>query len=181
MLSIPIYHRRNTNQNDNKKSNSIWENGYLDCMQTVNEGKSWEMMESPYTFPRNRHWQQPLERTACTGQKKNFKRTKPRTFVPTPGPILQKNHHSKWHMQPNVHSSATSNNQDRPKKWSMDRLNLKEMWCIYIQWAITQTRKTATEIMKSCKWFPQGWTLVDHTPSEVRNRKKIAGNFLGKI
>ena len=56
----------------------------------------------------------------------------------------------------------------------MDRLNIKELWYIYIQWAITQTRKTATEIMKSCKWFPQGWTLVDHIPSEVRNRKKIA-------
>ena len=36
----------------------------------------------------------------------------PSPFVPTPGPIWQKNHHSKWHMQPNVHSSATSNNQD---------------------------------------------------------------------
>ena len=54
----------------------------------------------------------PYEGQPPQARRKNFKRTKPRTSVPTPGPILQKNHHSKWHMQPNVHSSATSNNQD---------------------------------------------------------------------
>ena len=69
-----IYYRRNTNQNDNKKSNSIWENGYPDYMQTVNEGKSWEMMESPYMLHGNGHWQQPLERTASTGNNEKFQK-----------------------------------------------------------------------------------------------------------
>ena len=38
----------------------------------------------------NGHWQQPLERTASTGNKDNFKTAKPRTLIPTPEPIIQK-------------------------------------------------------------------------------------------
>ena len=69
--SILNYYSRNAHQND-KKSNPIWQNGNPNCLQTGKGGKTREMMESPYTFRRNRHWQQPLERTACTGQKKKF-------------------------------------------------------------------------------------------------------------
>ena len=47
------------------------------------------------TFSGNGHWQQSLERIASIGQKENFERAKPRIFIPTAGPILQKSHHSK--------------------------------------------------------------------------------------
>ena len=48
------------------------------------------MMEPPYTFRGNGHWQQSLDRIAFIGQKENFERVKPRIFIPTAGPILQK-------------------------------------------------------------------------------------------
>ena len=48
------------------------------------------MTETPLMFPGNKHWQQPLEGTACTGQNKRVKRTKPKILIPTPGPTLQK-------------------------------------------------------------------------------------------
>lgn len=92
---------------------SDWEPSYR---QTVNGGESWEMMEPPRPRPDmfcgNGHWQQSLERIAFIGQKENFERAKPRIFIPTAGPILQKSHHSKWHMPANAHCSATSNSQD---------------------------------------------------------------------
>ena len=45
------------------------QNGHLNCLQTVHEEESWEMVDpTPIMFPGNRHWQQPLEGTACTGQ-----------------------------------------------------------------------------------------------------------------
>ena len=43
----------------------------------------------------------------------------------------KKNPSSKWHTHPSVYCRATSNSQDRPKKRSIERLNLKEMWYIY--------------------------------------------------
>ena len=69
ILNIPDYYKKNVNQNENKKSNLIWQNGHPDCLQTVNGGESREMTEPPYKFSRNGHWQQPLEKTASKGQK----------------------------------------------------------------------------------------------------------------
>ena len=90
MLSIPNYYRGDADQNNNKKSNPIWQNGHPNSLQTVHGEESQEMTETPLMFPGNKHWQQPLEGTACTGQNKRVKRTKPKILIPTPGPILQK-------------------------------------------------------------------------------------------
>ena len=90
MLSIPNYYRSDDDQNDNEKSNPIWRNGYPNSLQTVHGEESREMTETPFMFPGNKHWQQPLEGTACTGQNKKVKRTKPKILIPTPGPTLQK-------------------------------------------------------------------------------------------
>ena len=48
-------------------------------------------MKSPFKFPVNRHWQQPLEGIAGTWQNKTVKRGKARILIPTPGPTLQNN------------------------------------------------------------------------------------------
>jgi len=42
------------------------------CMQTVNEGESWEMMDSPFLLHGSGYWQQALERTASTGNNEKF-------------------------------------------------------------------------------------------------------------
>ena len=42
-----------------------------------------------------------------------------------------------------------------------------------IQFAITQTPKPATEVMKLCHWSPQGWTLEDPTLNGVSNRGRL--------
>ena len=42
-------------------------------------------MESPFKFPVNIHWQQPLEGIACIGQNKTVERDKARILIPTPG------------------------------------------------------------------------------------------------
>ena len=72
MLSIANYYRNDTNQNDNKQSNPIWQHGHPKCLQTVYGGESQEIMKPPFMFPGTRHGQQPLEGTASIGQKKKF-------------------------------------------------------------------------------------------------------------
>ena len=71
-------------------------------------------------------------------------------------------------MYPNVHCNATSNRQDRPKKRSTEKLNLKEMWYIYTL-GFYSDMKTS---MKLCHWSKQGWMLEDHICSAVSNIEK---------
>ena len=134
MLSIPNYYRSDDDQNDNEKSNPIWRNGYPNSLQTVHGEESREMTETPFMFPGNKHWQQPLEGTACTGQNKKVKRTKPKILIPTPGPTLQKtvvqNDTSFKMTQPSMQWFLQLP-RNRLKKSSTDRLNLKEMLYIY--------------------------------------------------
>ena len=70
-LSVPN-HRRNADQNDKKKSNPIWQKSHPDCLQTVKTEERREMMETHSTLQGNERWQQPLERTATTGQNGKF-------------------------------------------------------------------------------------------------------------
>ena len=39
MLSILNYYRSSANQNDNKKSNPVWQDGHPNCLQTVHGGE----------------------------------------------------------------------------------------------------------------------------------------------
>ena len=73
------------------------------------------MTEFSFMFPANRHWQQLLEGTPCTGHnKKNVKRAQ--TLIPTPGPILCKTIIQNDNMYPNLHCSGTSNCQDTEQR-----------------------------------------------------------------
>ena len=47
MLRILNHYRSDADQNDNKGSNPIWQNGHSNCLQTVHGGESQEMMEPP--------------------------------------------------------------------------------------------------------------------------------------
>ena len=51
MLSIPNYYRADADQNNNKKSNPIWQNGHPNSLQTAHGEESQEMMETPFMFP----------------------------------------------------------------------------------------------------------------------------------
>ena len=66
-IGIPII-------NDKKWSITIWQNGHSDCMQTVNGGESREMMGHADMFCGNGCWQQPLEKTASTGNNEKFQK-----------------------------------------------------------------------------------------------------------
>ena len=74
-------------------------------------------------------------------------------------------------MHPNVYCSATSNSQDRPKKRSTERLNLKEMWYIYTLGS-SSDMKNCHEIMKLCHRSKQSWMLEDHIFSVLSNIEK---------
>ena len=89
MLRFPNYYKRNTNQID-KKSQCIWQKGNPDCLPSVNRGESPEVMQAPCMFRGNGHWEQPQERTAPRPEEKNCERAKPRTLIPTSGPMLRK-------------------------------------------------------------------------------------------
>ena len=77
--------------------------------------------------------------------------------------------YSKWQMHPNIHCSDTSNHwkYQRPKKSSINRLNLKEMWYIYT-FCYYLHRKTATAIVKLCHGSAQG----SYTKWTQQQRKK---------
>lgn len=165
-LSIPNYYKRNGNENKQKKSNPIWQNGNPGCLQTVNGGDNRETMQVPYVFCRNGHWSQTLGRGAFTGQKGNSKRANLGLSHLYLGYIM-KHYHSKWHMYPNVHGSAASASPDtEPKKYPSTYWILKK-YGTYIQWAIPQTWKTTTEMMKLWHWAPGEGTLKDCTWNEV--------------
>ena len=144
MLSILNHYRSDADQNDNKGSNPIWQNGHSNCLQTVHGGESWEMMESPFVLPANRRWQQPFEGSACTGQNKTVKRTKARILIPTPAPTFRKTSiqnytcrkkktKTKLHMHLSFHCSGTSNCQDSdPRKSPLTDTILKNVVHIYI-------------------------------------------------
>ena len=72
MLSILKYYRSDADQNDNKKSNPIWQNGHPHSLQAVHGEESQEMTETPFMFPGNRRWQVSwrgsLHRAEQTGQ-----------------------------------------------------------------------------------------------------------------
>ena len=171
MLSILNYYRNDADQNNNKKSNLIWQNGHPNSLQTVHGGESREIMEFPFKFPVNIHWQQPLEGIACTGQNKTVERGKTRILIPTPGPTLQNTIIQNDTTTPNFAGVVLSIAKADPSKGPLADKIFKKCGT-YIQGAITQISIIATEIMKWWQWFPQGWTLEENTPGKVSNRRR---------
>ena len=135
-------------KDDNKKLNPIWQNNHLDYLQTVNGGDSREMTEPPNKCHANGHWQQPLER-------KNFERTKPRNLISTRGPLLRKTITENDSRTPTFTRSGTSRCQETDVTRGPSTGEILKKCGTYIQWAMSQTWRTATEIMRSGQLSPQ--------------------------
>ena len=133
---------------------------------TVSMGESQEVVESHRTLVGNGHCQQPLEKTASPmpEEKEPFKRAKPGTNIPTPGPIAWENHSSKRHAPP--HSLQHWGRV--PRKCLPAGSSFKKMWYLYTM-PITQPWKVTTEIMKWCHWLLPGWSLEDHKLTKVNH------------
>ena len=169
MLSIPNYDKRNGNENKQKKitPNPTERPSWLPAISK--RGREPGHYASPLRVPQEwilainprkgrLPWPERKFQESCLGLSHLYLG------------YIMKNYHSKWHMHPNIHCSATSASHDtEPKKYPSTDWILKKCGT-YIQRAIPQTWTTTTEMMKWWHWSPREQTLKDCTRSEVSHR-----------